>query len=134
MIHLRPHHALCLQTYVGKGYSDSFAKNMTKISQELSQRPTQLVHFNLGADEICAACPNLQNGVCSKEESCAELDRLAWEGMALGCGEVLTWAEVTQLVQNNLVKTGKYHALCDGCTWEAVCTAQRQAQSESYVE
>lgn len=99
MIRLRPHHALCLQTYVGKGYSNAFSENMTKISQALNQRPTQMVHFTLGADEICAACPNLQNGVCSKEDSCAKLDRLAWEAMALGCGEVLSWEEATQLVR-----------------------------------
>lgn len=126
MIRLRPHHALCLQTYVGKGYSDAFAENMTKISQALAKRPTQMVHFTLGADEICEACPNLQNGVCSKEDSCAELDRLSWEAMKLGCGEVLTWAEATQLVQQNLLETGTYHALCDGCTWEGICTAQRK--------
>ena len=127
MIHLRPHHALCLQTYVGKGYSDAFAKNMTQISEKLAQRPAQLVHFNLGADEICQACPHLQNGVCSKEASCAELDRLAWDAMALGCGEVLTWAEATQLVEQNLLRTGKFHQLCDGCTWEELCTARRQS-------
>ena len=132
MIRLRPHHALCLQTYVGKGYSNAFSENMTKISQAFNKRPTLLVHFTLGADEICAACPNLQNGVCSKEDSCAELDRLAWEAMALGCGEVLSWEEATQLVRQNLLETGKYHALCDGCTWEAVCTTQRQTGQDCH--
>lgn len=131
MIRLRPHHALCLQTYVGKGYSDSFAENMTRISQALAQRPTQMVHFTLGADEICQACPNLQNGVCSKEESCGTLDQLAWTAMELGCGEVLTWAEATRLVEQNLLKTGRYHALCDGCTWEEICTAQRKHETHA---
>ena len=69
--------------------------------------------------------PHLQNGVCSKEASCAELDRLAWDAMALGCGEVLTWAEATQLVEENLLQTEKFHQLCDGCTWEELCTARR---------
>ena len=31
MIHLRPHHLLCLQAFRGKGYSESFVKKMTEV-------------------------------------------------------------------------------------------------------
>lgn len=126
MILLRPHHALCLQTFVGKGYSSGFSENMTRIHQDLNRCPGQPVSFVFGADEICRACPNLKDGVCLKEESCSELDRQVAEKLALKSGDVLSWGTVAALVKKRLLNTGAYQRICRGCSWEELCTAQRE--------
>ena len=51
-IRLRPHHLLCLLTYVGKGYGEAFTRNYDGIAQRLSAGEPILVVE--GPDEICA--------------------------------------------------------------------------------
>ena len=51
-IHLRPHHLLCLLTYVGKGYGDAFIRNYDRIAQRLSMGEAIMVVD--GPDDICA--------------------------------------------------------------------------------
>ena len=38
-LHLRPHHLLCLQTFVGRGYSKEFVEHMTIVKRQLSTDP-----------------------------------------------------------------------------------------------
>ena len=58
MIHLRPHHLLCLQAFRGKGYSESFVKKMTEVHAMLRENPKLEIRLAEGADDLCAACPN----------------------------------------------------------------------------
>ena len=45
-LHLRPHHLLCLQTFVGRGYSEEFVEHMTLVKKQLATDPrTRAMHF-----------------------------------------------------------------------------------------
>lgn len=37
-VRLRPHHLLCMQTFVGNGYSEAFVENMKQVLARLAFR------------------------------------------------------------------------------------------------
>lgn len=56
---LRPHHLMCIQSYVGKGYDEDFVKVMDKITYELRNNKEYLINIVFSTDDICVACPNM---------------------------------------------------------------------------
>lgn len=72
MLRLRYHHLNCIPGFEGKGYSPEFCGNMADIKKRIeSGEEYELV---LCADDICRACPNLQNGVCVNEAKVGKYD------------------------------------------------------------
>jgi hypothetical protein len=51
-IRLRPHHLLCMLTFVGKGYTAAFTENYIRIAARLSAGEDILVVE--GPDDVCA--------------------------------------------------------------------------------
>ncbi len=75
MLKIRPHHLNCMPWFIGKGYSDDFCENMQKIKARIENgEPYTLVYE---ADDICALCPNLINGVCKDNDKVLRYDRLS---------------------------------------------------------
>lgn len=62
---LRPHHLLCLQTFVGHGYSPDFTKHMTYIKSLLTADPNTAITLVAGPDDLCGHCPNCVDGSCT---------------------------------------------------------------------
>ena len=75
LLHLRPHHLLCLQTFVGHGYSESFVRQMTLVKKQLTIDPSTPIELVEGADDLCRHCPNLTKGTCSSDKP-AKFDEL----------------------------------------------------------
>ena len=67
-LHLRPHHLLCLQTFVGRGYSEEFVKNMTLVKRQLTTNTRTPITLLSGADDLCAHCPSCVDGQCTSEK------------------------------------------------------------------
>ena len=53
MYHLRPHHLLCIQHYVGRGYDEAFTLHMNQVTESLKQHPDQQIQIHEGCDELC---------------------------------------------------------------------------------
>ena len=51
-VRLRPHHLLCMLTFVGKGYTAAFTENYIRIAARLSEGEDILVVD--GPDDVCA--------------------------------------------------------------------------------
>ena len=64
-IRLRPHHLLCLQTFVGHGYSPDFTKHMTYVKSLLTADPNTAITLVAGPDDLCGHCPNCVDGSCT---------------------------------------------------------------------
>ena len=64
-IYLRPHHLLCLQTFVGHGYSPDFTKHMTYVKSLLTADPNTAITLVAGPDDLCVHCPNCVDGSCT---------------------------------------------------------------------
>ena len=62
---LRPHHLLCLQTFVGHGYSPEFTAHMTIVQKQLTTDPLTPITLVNGPDVLCGHCPNCVDGSCT---------------------------------------------------------------------
>ena len=125
-IRLRPHHLLCLLTYVGKGYSAAFTANYDAIAARIGDGEDVLIVA--GPDDICAPLLNDAEPHCHRD-SVIERDRLALRDLGellavpprLGESVVLEPVLLKQL--RAAFATGRTRAACVGCEWHGLCTS-----------
>lgn len=129
IIKFRPHHFLCVLTYVGKGYSPAFTENFDTIIDTLNAG-THTLQMVSGPDDICA--PRL----CDKNDAChcydaqiTQTDALAlndirqltpFENIQIGDTITLTKnliADMRKAYQNQSIRTA-----CKDCEWFDICT------------
>ena len=120
---LRPHHGLCLSFFRGKGYSEDFVENMTRIQGALAENP--LIRLTGNTDAICAACPNNQAGCCRTAEKAARYDREVLRRCGLREGTVLPYRDFEALVRRRILETGQREEICGGCQWSGLCHWER---------
>jgi hypothetical protein len=87
---LRAHHLLCLQGFVGMGYSDAFTANMGRIKSALEDDST-VVQVTLAPDVICGACPHLTTRPACGRLSGTERDRAVAAALAVAPGTSHPW-------------------------------------------
>lgn len=126
-IHLRPHHGICLLNFIGKGYSDDFSLNMSRMQQRLMENPKLLITITKGADDLCTRCPHRVDKDCSSlhpplfDENVLRLTGLSY-------GQSLTWEEFSSLTSP--LSLYRLEKTCPGCEWFSLCkeiAAGRQA-------
>lgn len=116
---LRPHHGLCLSFFQGKGYSEAFVANMTRVKAALEEN--RAICLTGSADIICAACPNNRSGVCTTAEKVARYDREVLERCGLAVGQILPYREFEAKVHQNILLAGQREAVCGDCQWSELC-------------
>ena len=119
---LRPHHGMCMAYFVGHGYSDSFSAHMAALLEELT--PEAPVRLTSATDAVCGPCPNNSGGLCNKPELVAAYDRSVLALCGLGEGYILSFGSFTRLVQERILDAGLRPAICGGCQWNSICSAQ----------
>ena len=124
-IRMRPHHLLCMLTFVGKGYSQEFTANFERV-MHLIASGDQTVEIVLGPDDLCA--PLLGDPACHcRNASALERDRLAAEALTgllqqpIDEGSILrlTWNVLDEL--RRAFRTGTIRKACRGCQWSDFC-------------
>jgi Uncharacterized conserved protein len=133
MIHLRPHHLLCLLTYVGKGYSPTFVENYDRIVARLNDG--EEIEITDGPDDICApiACDMSEHchgaSVISRDALAArDVGRILAMEIAPGTRTQLSPEAITRL--RAAFASNEIRDACTGCDWEALCT---QIAAKGYV-
>ncbi|MVA97216.1 DUF1284 domain-containing protein [Nitratireductor sp. CAU 1489] len=128
-VRLRPHHLLCVLTYVGKGYSPAFTVNLTAIAGRLAAG--EEVDIVAGPDDICAPLLSGQQPHCHRA-SVSERDRAAMDdlggvlGLPVRPGGRLV-LDATRLGQLRAAfATGQVRSACHECEWAELCTAIAQ--------
>ena len=116
---IRPHHGLCLAFFQGKGYSEGFVENMTRMKAALEANAP--VRLTGGTDAICAACPNNQNSVCTAAEKVARYDREVLRRRGLNTGDTLPFRELETRVRETILLPGKREEICGDCQWSSLC-------------
>lgn len=124
-IRLRPHHLLCLLTYVGKGYSAAFTANYDAIAARIGDGEDVLIVA--GPDDICAPLLGDADPHCHRD-SVVERDRLALRDLGellevpprIGGSVALDAAVLKQM--REAFATGRTRAACAGCEWHGLCT------------
>jgi uncharacterized protein len=121
-VELRPHHLLCILTYVGEGYGPAFVRRFDEAAARLAGGEDLAVIE--GPDELCRAhLAEAGEGVHCTEESVRERDRLARAAVADvlgGLPERLDAATVAAL--RAAFGDGRLRAACAGCPWDGLCT------------
>lgn len=129
-VRLRPHHLLCLLTYVGKGYDAAFVRNCDGVAARIGEG--EAIEIVAGPDDICAPL------ACSRDRHClearvSERDRLAARdvgallGRPIGPGVRLTLSPERLARMRAAFAEGSIRSGCAGCEWHALCTAVARA-------
>lgn len=122
---LRPHHALCLHYFVGRGYSGGFVENMFHMKRLLCEKPEQTVFLHCGADCICAACPNSRGGICLTQEKVLRYDRECLKVCGIAEKREISWAELRRCTEERIIgKPGVRQKICCDCLWKSLCQQQ----------
>lgn len=119
VISIRPHHGLCLAFFQGKGYSDAFVENMTRVKRALEAQGQ--VCLTAGADRICAACPNHSGEACTAEEKVNRYDREVLSRCGLEPGDILSYRDFAERVRRYILEPGRREDVCPDCQWSHLC-------------
>lgn len=120
MILLRPHHALCIRHFEGKGYSGEFTEHMKKTIGRLLLPDAQIMLVKK-EDEICRKCPNfLKTGCSSKEKVCA-YDGAVLQKIGLAEGTVISYQTLQSRVGECIIDAGSMREICSDCIWADIC-------------
>jgi hypothetical protein len=116
---LRAHNLLCIQGFVGKGYSPAFVANMTSIVEGLGDRTEVTVVAE--PDRLCEACPNLRATGCAlhgegTERGILRQDRDVLARLGLAEGQRAMWGEILARIRAS-VAPADLDAICGACPW-----------------
>jgi uncharacterized protein len=124
-IRIRPHHLLCMLTFVGKGYSPEFIANFERIAR-LIAAGDQAVDIVFAPDDICAPLMSDQSCHC-RNASVLERDRLAAEALTGLLQRPVREGAKLQLNSEILdrmreaFEAGTIRKACRGCQWSEFC-------------
>lgn len=95
---------------------------MAALLEELT--PETPVRLTTATDVVCGPCPNNNEGLCNKPDLVAAYDRSVLTLCGLGEGYILSFGCFTRLVQERILASGFRPAICGGCQWNDICSAQ----------
>lgn len=130
MIELRPHHLLCYAFYEGKGYNDTFIKNMDQIYKRLNNERVLIVK---GCDILCQSCPNQTiKEKCATQELVLKLDQKVIEQFNIEIGNSYDYMEWKQTLIETL-DDQLFKQLCGECKWYVfkVCKLEKLKTNQS---
>ncbi|ATN33816.1 2Fe-2S ferredoxin [Rhizobium sp. ACO-34A] len=124
-IRLRPHHLLCMLTFVGRGYSPRFIANYEVLARRLSRGETILIVE--GADDICAplledeSAPHcLGESVCGRDtEALAAVSELLGRPLSAG-SSIVPGPNLFGKLRLHF-SSGGIRTACNGCEWGSLC-------------
>ena len=124
-VRLRPHHLLCMLTFVGKGYTEAFTENYIRIAARLSAGEDILVVE--GPDDVCG--PMLgEPGMHCLNESVTDRDIKASAaveallGVSAGPGaSIRPSIDFLQRMRAAFAQ-GLIRDACERCEWSPLCT------------
>ena len=115
----RPHHILCVQNYVGRGYSQEFTHHMDMIVEELARDPEITIHE--GCDDICKACPHNTDNTCRSLDKVDRMDAQVIKACWLDHNEKYNWMDLKALARERVFDTGRFDDICRDCQWYDIC-------------
>ncbi len=121
---IRPHHILCIGNYVGKGYSEKFTANMDGICERLKNGEPFIL--TKGKDDVCAACPFLEDGVCKTVEKTDRYDESVCAALGLKYGEKYVYDELERKAEERIYGSRGLSFICGDCEWHDLCDNVRK--------
>ena len=122
---MRPHHGLCLQHFVGKGYNSKFVQRMTVVSAEMKVNPTREIVLFCKTDLLCEACPHNSDGICEDAQKVARYDEKCLALCGLHNGQTLSWQEFQRIMIQKILQPGRLQDVCTDCCWSGICQSKK---------
>jgi uncharacterized protein len=122
MIRLRPHHLMCILTYVGRGYTASFVQNMDQVAGAI--REGAEVCLMSGPDDVCAGLQEEdrhceRSSVTERDHSATlALMRILDMDIEAGTPFLLSTDTLSRLRSRYLQEREQ---TCGGCEWYDLC-------------
>ena len=118
-IPVRAHTALCMQGFVGRGYSPSFVAEMQRVVNSL--RCEADIELIVAPDQLCGACPHGETNQCRLHERDNEAhivaqDQAVLRALKLQPNSSLSWPALVARVRQNIGPEDLDH-LCGDCPW-----------------
>jgi hypothetical protein len=123
-VRLRPHHLLCMLTFVGEGYSPTFVANYRRLAGRLSSgEPIEIVS---GPDDICAPLLSDEDAHCfgasvAGRDAAALADIARLLGRELETGAVIASDPALFEQLRRAFSIGVTRRACTGCEWSGLC-------------
>ncbi|ASP32702.1 DUF1284 domain-containing protein [Labrenzia sp. VG12] len=124
-VSIRPHHLLCMLTYLGKGYTPDFVAGYSLIVDRLNAGEDIVLVG--GPDDICQPMLSEPDCHCNNDSVLArDADAARQIGKALGTD--LTFGTSFTLavgqIQNlrEAFAAGHIRSACTGCEWHELCS------------
>ena len=125
---INPNKFLCsieaLLTRIAKGKGMPHINPIVDLGNAVSLKytlPMGAHDLSAGSDDICAACPNTQDGVCATAEKVARYDREVLRHCGLSTGDTLPFRELEARVRETILLPGKREEICGDCQWSSLC-------------
>lgn len=125
---LRPHHGMCLAYFEGKGYSEGFTRHMGNMLKLLEKDTS--VRLRVSGDEICRACPNLKNSICSTERLVKVYDQEVLKMCGIPENTLMRFGDFVSAVEEKILKPGKRPTICGNCQWNEICSSRKSRWEE----
>lgn len=134
IVKLRPHHLLCILTYIGKGYSEGFVANFNDIVKALNAG----AHIKLikGPDDICAGCTPTSADYHCQDDDITEQDRQALTDIKALFPDIIKENQPFILGKDAIIRLRQAFAQkqirnsCQGCPWYDLCSEISQSHYE----
>ena len=109
---LRPHHALCINFFEGKGYSNEFTENMTHIIENFHEK--SIIKITTDRDIICSKCPctNCYGKALSYDMKIINI---------CGIFDNISWKDLQKTIHEKIISSGKLSEICGDCQWFYIC-------------
>jgi len=120
-IKIRPHHALCIQNFIEKGYSNYFVENMRNTINYLNSNPNIILKLSCDVDIICECCPNNILGECSSKDKVLFFDKKCLELCELNNNTLISWEALKRKSMVNILIPQRLECVCEGCCWIDIC-------------
>ena len=121
MMILRPHHLLCLQKFIGHGYSRQFTSHMLSLVRELKSNPETLISLTCKCDHLCSACPNRQNENCTSSEKVLRMDLSVLDVCQFQPEKEQSWLFLSNAAKDLILETEEFDNICGQCQWFSLC-------------
>ncbi|MGL5616813.1 MAG: DUF1284 domain-containing protein [Sarcina sp.] len=112
---LRPHHLLCTQAYIGKGYSKEFIENMDKWTKILREEKGYIIKLEKTLDNLCNYCPSSKGDRCESEDKVMAMDEKVLNYFNLK-EDFYCYSEVVKKIKREINKE-IFDDICKDCQW-----------------
>ncbi|OLP45603.1 DUF1284 domain-containing protein [Rhizobium oryziradicis] len=133
-VRLRPHHLLCMLTFVGKGYTPDFVENYHAVAKRLSAG--EAIMIVEGPDDLCQPLTHAADAHCFGEsvngrdrQAASAVSALLQQPVApdtMIVPDAALLARLRQAFSDGSVRRG-----CSGCEWSGLCDG---VASSGYAE